>query len=189
VGFLEFSTVHKYECPLVSPDQTLPVRVVIGAFFNPRIPPMNIITRVLFAATLVALPVSLVTAQEKGGKPADPKAEKQEPKKAPEFSVVQVGDKMQAVDTSKVDSMKKEHQDKFTKDMDAWKAAKKAAEDKKEKFSTPEPKATVINVVKGGFKTEAEASKFITDAEKEKAGKKDEKPKEKPKDGKEGHGK
>jgi hypothetical protein len=61
--------------------------------------------------------------------------------------------------------------------MDAWKAAKKAAEDKKEKFSTPEPKAPVLNVVKGGFKTEAEATTFITNAEKEKA-KKDEKPKE-----------
>ena len=138
---------------------------------------MNLITRILCATTLVALPVSLV-AQEKGGKPAaehkqDPKAD---PKKPEGFSVVTVGDAMKCVATADVDTMKKSSQDEFTKAMDSWKAAKKAAEDKKEKFEKPQPKETVINVVKGGFKTMDEGTAFIT-AEK---AKKDEKAKGEP---------
>lgn len=138
---------------------------------------MKYLPSILFAATFAALPITSATAQGHGdGKPA-PAAQGDKDKKAEGFAVIQVGDEMKVVAQAEVDTTKKHIQDEFQKSLDAWKAAKKAAEDKKEKFDKPEPKPTAFHVVKGGFKTQEEANTFLT-AEKDKA-----KGKDKPKEG------
>lgn len=135
---------------------------------------MNILTRTLLAATLVALPVATVTAQDHKGKPAEHAQDKEKDKKNDGFAVIQVGETMKAIAQTEVDNQKKTAKEAFQKEMDAWKAAKKAAEDKKEKFDKPEPKEHEVKVLKGGFKTMDEANAFIANAEKEKKGKPEE---------------
>lgn len=151
---------------------------------------MKHLPSILFAATFAALPLTTATAQGHGdAKPAPAPQEAEKGKKNDGFAVIQVGEEMKVVAQAEIDNTKKQIQDEHQKALDAWKAAKKAADDKKEKFDKPEPKPTAFHVVKGGFKSQEEANTFLT-AEKEKAkgkGKEKDKPKEGGDKGK-GHG-
>jgi hypothetical protein len=149
---------------------------------------MTMFPRILFAATLAALPIAPAAAQDPhGGKPAT-----QEPAKKPDgFAVVKVGEDLKVVAQGEIDNVKKQIQDEHAKAMDEWKAMKKAADAKKEKFDKPEPKPTAFQVVKGGFKSQDEANTFMTAEkakEKEKGKDKDKPKKDEPKKDEKGGG-
>jgi hypothetical protein len=79
------------------------------------------------------------------------------------------GDRLELLRKSEIEPRRKYCEDHFKERMHAWDEAKKAAQAAHQKFTTPEPKPTVMKVLNDTFKTEAEAKAFL-DKEQKKTG-------------------
>jgi hypothetical protein len=136
---------------------------------------------VLSIVLCAAIPLCSVTAQGKGksGHSATPAAAK---KTTELFAVIQIGDKLEVVHKSAIETRRKDLAAEYRKAVTTYDAAKKAAAAKKEKFTEAMPKPQALRVLNETFKTEAEAKTFLEQQEKK------EKDKDKPKadDGKGG---
>src|SRR5215831_15299398 len=118
---------------------------------------MSVFHRVAASLLCTVLSCGLATAQEKGKPPAQP----------PTYVVVQTGDTFSVMTKADFETNKKKADEDFKKSHDQWMKDKKAAEDAKKPFSTPEPKATVMEIKGSEHPNKADADAAKAKLEKE----------------------
>lgn len=135
---------------------------------------MVMFPRVLFFATILSSATSLATAQHPAAPTPAAPAHAAEAKKDT-YAVVSIDGKLSVMTDAAVEARKKALHDAYDKELAEFNKAKQAADAAKKPFDQKAPKLATITVKKGGFGTEALASAFLIEQEKEHA-----KPKETP---------
>ena len=119
---------------------------------------MSVFHRVAASLMCAVLSCGLAAAQEKGKQPAPP---------APVYVVVQQGETLSVMTKTDFEAKKKTADEEFKKAHAAWEKDKKAAEDAKKPFSTPEPKLAAMEVKGTEHPNKADADAAMAKLQKE----------------------
>jgi hypothetical protein len=119
---------------------------------------MSVFHRVAASLMCAVLSCGLAAAQEKGKQPAP---------QQPVYVVVQTGDALSVMTKTDFEAKKKSADEDFKKAHAQWEKDKKAAEEAKKPFSTPEPKLMAPEVKGGDHQNKADADAAMAKLQKE----------------------